>query len=104
MDHKICKHCGYTGAAHNHYPKSTVGFIAAIVITMILGLYLELLIIALVPMAATMVHLFKYRGIQCPKCDSLDMVPLRSNEAKLILAQGDGQPKTWTDGQEYVRH
>ena len=104
MDHKICAHCGYTGKAHNHYPKSTVGFIAAIVITMIVGLYFGMLYLTLIPAAATFLHLLKYKGIQCPKCDSLEMVSLRSNEARMIFAQGEGQPKVWNDGQEFVRH
>lgn len=99
MDHKICTKCGYTGKAHNHYPSTTVGYIGVTFATLMTGLYFDLLIIALIPAAATLLHLMKFKGIQCPKCDSLEMVSLRSHEARMILAQGKGQPKVWNDGQ-----
>ncbi|MDH5327556.1 MAG: hypothetical protein OEZ68_01450 [Gammaproteobacteria bacterium] len=103
MDHKICKHCGYTGKARNYYPNSALGYIAAILITMLAGLYLEMLYITIVPFLAALLHMAKFKGIQCPKCDSLDMVSLRSAEARLIFTRATGQPKVWSDGAEFIK-
>ena len=39
----------------------------------------------------------KIRDVKCPKCSQLSMVELRSEKGRLVLAQGRGQPKTWSD-------
>ena len=103
MDHKVCKHCGYTGKAQNYYPNSILYYIAAVLIAMIVGLYVEFLAITIVPVVAAFFHLLKFKGIQCPKCDSLDMVSLRSPEARLIFSRAAGQPEMWSDSGELLK-
>jgi len=43
------------------------------------------------------IPLLKIREIKCPKCGAATMVELRSERGRLVLAQGSGQPRTWSD-------
>jgi phage FluMu protein Com len=39
----------------------------------------------------------KLSHIKCPKCETLNMVPLRSREGQAVLTQSSGQPRVWDD-------
>jgi phage FluMu protein Com len=44
----------------------------------------------------------KFSSIKCPKCETLNMVPLRSREGQAVLAQSNGQPRVWDDSSAIV--
>ena len=100
MNHKVCTSCGYTGRAKNYYPSSLMIDALLTLMALVIGLWTNLLPIVIIPALWTAYHMYKYRGIKCPKCEQLDMMPLRSPEGRLVLSQGAGQPRVWTDADD----
>ncbi|HEY5602316.1 MAG TPA: hypothetical protein VIM41_04335 [Gammaproteobacteria bacterium] len=97
MTDRVCKSCGYVGEAE-HQSWGTFA-VDAFIWLMFGGLtiFSSLLFLLVIPLSWTIYHLALFSNTQCPKCESLDMVSLRSKKGKAILEHRHGNPEPWHD-------
>ena len=83
MTDRVCKSCGYIGKAEH---QSWGTFIVDAFIWLMFGsltLFSGLLFVLVIPLAWSIYHIALFGNTQCPKCESLDMVPMDSARALL---------------------
>ena len=82
---KICSSCGYQGKPINQCIES---FLLDLFVWLIVGsvtLMTGLFPLLVIPAAWTVYHIFNFRT-KCPECGNLDMVSLKSEKGKNMLA------------------
>jgi len=82
---KICRSCGYQGKPINQCIES---FLLDLFVWLIVGsvtLMTGLFPLLVIPAAWTVYHIINFRT-KCPECGNLDMVSLKSEKGKNMLA------------------
>lgn len=84
MTQKVCTSCGYEGEAINQCKESFMLDALVWLVTVSLIFMTALVPLIVVPIAWTVYHIINFKS-KCPKCESLDMVPMDSARAKAIV-------------------
>lgn len=85
MKNKVCTECGYVGKPIPQLKSSFAVDVGIWLYFSFLTAMSQLIPLMLVPLVWTIYHIVRFRSVKCAKCESLEMVRIKSKKGQLAL-------------------